>query len=194
MRSRPRLEFFFDFSSPFAYLAATQIGALSRRTGAELVLRPLLLGGLFRDLGQVDVPIAGMSEAKRQYTLRDLQRWARWWGVPLAWPAAFPLRTVLPLRVFLLDPTPERMGRLFASAWGRGEDVGDPAVLASLGVTGVELATAATKRDSLIAATNYARDCGVFGVPAFRINESTLIWGQDRLDVVERVCRGQRIE
>ncbi len=159
MRSRPRLEFFFDFASPFAYLAATQIGALSRRTGAELVLRPLLLGGLFRDIGQVDVPIAGMSEAKRQYTIRDLQRWARWWGVALAWPAAFPLRTVLPLRVFMLDPTPERMVRIFASAWGRGEDVGDAAVLSALGVSDVELATAASQRDALVEATHYARDC-----------------------------------
>ncbi|GDX81117.1 2-hydroxychromene-2-carboxylate isomerase [Deltaproteobacteria bacterium] len=194
MKPRPKLEFFFDFSSPFAYLASTQVGALARRTGADLVLRPLLLGGLFRDIGQVDVPIAGMSEAKRQYVLRDLQRWARWWGVPLAWPAAFPLRTVLPLRVFLQSPTPERMGRIFASAWGRGEDIGDPAVLSALGVSSVELASAGTQREALVLATNTARDCGVFGVPAFRIDETALIWGQDRLDVVERACRGERIE
>ncbi|MSQ03458.1 MAG: 2-hydroxychromene-2-carboxylate isomerase [Myxococcales bacterium] len=189
-----KLEFFFDFSSPFAYLAASQVVGLSRRTGAELVLRPLLLGALFRDLGTVDVPILGMSELKRQSTLVDLGRWARWWGVPLEWPAGFPLRTVLPLRIFLGSPTAERMNRIFAAAWGRGEDISRPGVLAALGVTAAELASASEQREPLVAATAYARDSGVFGVPSFRVNEGALFWGQDRLDMVERACRGERVE
>ncbi len=189
-----KLEFFFDFSSPFAYLAASQVVGLANRTGAQLVLRPLLLGGLFRELGTEDAPILGMTELKRQATLVDLGRWARWWGLPLQWPAAFPLRTVLPLRVFLGSPTADRMNHIFAAAWGRGEDIARPEVLAAIGVTGAELAAAADQRGPLLAATDYARDSGVFGVPAFRLNEGALFWGQDRLDMVERACRGERVE
>ena len=190
----PRVEFFFDFSSPFAYLAGTQIEALARRSGAELVLRPLLLGALFRDVGQVDVPLAAMSEPKRQYVLRDLGRWARWWGVPLQWPVVFPLRTVLPLRVFLLDPTPTRMRGLFHAAWGLGQDIGDPVVLRALGISEGELSEAPSRREELVAATRLAVEAGVFGVPTFRVDGGPLIWGQDRLDQVERSCRGEPIE
>lgn len=189
-----QLEFFFDFASPFAYLAATQVGALARRTGVELVLRPVLLGALFRRVGQVDVPIAAMSEVKRQYTLRDLGRWARWWGVPLVWPAAFPLRTVLPLRVFLGQPTLARMEAMFSASWGRGQDIGQPEVLAALGVGPAELAAAESAREALFAATAYAESVGVFGVPSFRVDGGEVIWGQDRLAMVERACRGERIE
>ncbi len=190
----PQLEFFFDFSSPFAYLAGMQVEGVARRTGATLVLRPLLLGALFREVGQVDVPIGAMSEVKRQYTLRDLGRWARWWGVPFRWPEAFPLRTVLPLRVFLLDPTPARMRSFFHATWGEGRDVGDPGVLRSLGVSEAELAQAPGRREELVAATRLAVEAGVFGVPSFRVDGGPLIWGQDRLDQVERACRGEPIE
>ena len=190
--TRPLLEFYFDFASPFAYLASTQVVGLARRHDAELVLRPLLLGALFRAVGQVDVPIAAMSEVKRQYTLQDLARWSRWWAVPLAWPAAFPLRTVLPLRLFLLDPTPDRMGRIFAAAWGRGEDIGDAGVLANLGFSPGEIEQAGERRVELVEATAAAVAAGVFGVPTFRVNGGPLLWGQDRLDVVERELRGER--
>ena len=125
-----RLVFSFDFASPFAYLAATQVDALAARTGATLVWRPILLGGLFRELGGADVPLFTMPPPKRALIEADLARWAAWWGVPLRWPTTFPLRTVLPLRATLAHPDPVPFARrVFHAAWGEGRDVGDPAVL-----------------------------------------------------------------
>ncbi|MBM4365160.1 MAG: DsbA family protein [Deltaproteobacteria bacterium] len=184
------LDFFFDFSSPFAYLASGQVDALARRTGATLRLRPMLLGAVFRAVGQVDVPLAAMSEAKRQYTLLDLGRWASHWGAPLTWPSAFPLRTVLPLRLFLLEPTVERMSRLFHAAWAEGRDIGDPAVLRGLGFTGAELQAASEQKQALVDRTGAAVDAGVFGAPSFLVDGQHLCWGQDRLGRVEGLLRG----
>ncbi len=184
------LDFFFDFSSPFAYLAATQVEALAARTGSTLRLRPLLLGALFRAVGQVDVPLFSMSEPKRQFIMKDLLRWAAHWGVPLQWPSTFPMRTVLPLRLFLLEPSAERMLRIFRAAWSQGRDVGDTAVLADIGFSTAEIEAAATQKQALVDSTQAGTDAGAFGVPAFVVNGRHLVWGQDRLHHVEAMLGG----
>src|SRR5215471_8488008 len=94
--------FYYDFASPFAYLASTQIERVAREAGgAEVRWRPILVGALFRKVGTADVPLETFGAAKRDYYRRDLARWADWWGVPLRWPTRFPMRTVLPLRAVL---------------------------------------------------------------------------------------------
>jgi 2-hydroxychromene-2-carboxylate isomerase len=95
------LHFFFDFSSPFAYLASTQVEALAQRNSAQLIYRPFLLGGLFKAIGTADVPLFTMSEAKRRHAIADMARWADHYGVPLRFPTRFPMNTVKPLRMVL---------------------------------------------------------------------------------------------
>ncbi len=187
------VQLWFDYASPFAYLAATQAEAMAARAEARLVWRPILLGGLFRDIGQVDVPLHAMSEARRRYTLTELQRWADWWAVPVTFPTPFPTRTVLALRVTLgrADPGP-LVRRIFHAAWGEGRDVGDPAVLTDCGVTADELRRASEQRDTLRANNTEAMANGVFGVPTFQLDDGTLFWGQDRMDAVERALAGRR--
>ena len=99
---------YWDFSSPFAYLATTQLEALAKRTGAEIVSRPLLLGGLFRAIGAPDVPLATFSEAKQRYVLRDLGHWAAFWRVPFRFPSRFPLHSLKALRTYLALPEDRR--------------------------------------------------------------------------------------
>jgi 2-hydroxychromene-2-carboxylate isomerase len=67
-------------------------------------------------------------------------------------------------------------------------------VLRQLGVSEAELAAAPGRKEELVAATQLAVEAGVFGVPAFRVDGGALIWGQDRLDQVERSCRGEPID
>ena len=80
------LEFFFDYGSPFSYLADTQLKGLAERTGARLVYRPMLLGGVFKETGNSS-PIA--IEAERKYLTADLERWAKHYRVPALHNADF---------------------------------------------------------------------------------------------------------
>lgn len=195
-----RLEFFFDFSSPFGYLASVAVPEVAVRHGAEVVYKPILLGGLFRAIGTPQVPLDAMSEAKRRYTLVDLQRWADLRGAPFAWPSAFPLRTVKPLRMTLLAAPAERQGliaEVMAACWARGLDPDDDQVLrdCARAAGADEGLVGATRSDeakaALRAVTDEAVDRGVPGVPTFFVDDQ-LFWGQDRLDFVERALDGHR--
>ena len=196
------LEFWFDFSSPYAYFAATQVGALAARTGATVLWRPLLLGALFREIGQADVPLFAMNPARQAYQGIELSRAAWWWGVPFRFNPHFPLRTVLPLRCALAHPDPGALiERIFRAAWTEEQDISQPQVLLACGATPELLEAAAGQREALFAANAEAQARGVFGVPTFFVHEpatdeadtpqrSWMFWGQDRLSAVEDCLRG----
>src|ERR1700722_12080895 len=117
------LHFWFDYSCPYAYLASTQIAALARRTQAELVYEPMLLGGVFRSVGTSQRLFAELSPAKAKHNVLDMQRWAELFGVPLTMPAAHPMRTVEALRATLLAGIDPRVVDGFCRAYwveGRG--------------------------------------------------------------------------
>ena len=94
--ARVPVDFYFDYSSPFAYLALTRAEQVFGEAGRW---RPILLGGLFRSIGTVDVPLFTQSPAKRRHTMQDLGRQARWLGGEFKWPSRFPVSSVLALRV-----------------------------------------------------------------------------------------------
>ena len=93
--------FYYDFSSPYAYLGATQIERVAQEQGATVRWRPILVGALFNAIGTPNVPLDDFPAAKRSYMLRDLMHWAAHWRVQLRWPSRFPMRTVAPLRLAL---------------------------------------------------------------------------------------------
>ena len=189
---RRALEVWFDFSSPWAYLGTTQIDALAARTGARVVWRPLLLGGLFKSLGQSDAPLLAMSPVKQRWMHTELARWATRWGVPYRFPSRFPLRTVELLRVWFALPEARRrdfVARAMTAVWGDDADIADPAVLAALIGDDHAAIRARAASDEVKAqlreATEAAQAAGVFGVPTFVVDGDELFWGQDRLDRVE---------
>lgn len=193
-----RLSLFHDFASPFSYLAATQIERIAGARGLEVEWVPILLGALFRELGTANVPLLEMNPAKQAYVRRDLQDWAAWWGVPFAFPSRFPLRSVLPLRVALCEPS--ATAAIYRAAWAEDRVVGEEEGLASVLVReGLPAATllaraghAATK-EALRANTERARALGVCGVPTMRVERagrSMLLWGQDRLGLLAAVLDG----
>jgi 2-hydroxychromene-2-carboxylate isomerase len=189
------LDVYFDVSSPFAYLALTQLPQLARM-GVTPRLVPILLGGLFRDLGQVDVPLFAMPPAKARYVDLEMARWARWWGVPFEAPRKFPQRTVTAQRLALLAADRDiATGLAIATALGRAlwaeqRDLEDEATLGELLAShGLPVDLLARTRDQdikdrLAANTTAARAAGVFGVPTFVVDGKELLWGQDRLELV----------
>ena len=187
------LEIYWDFSSPFAYLGSTQAKTLAARTGAELVWRPMLLGAVFKAIGQVDVPLMAWSDAKRHYYLKDMVRWAEFWNVPLQWPSRFPMNTVKALRAYL-SLAPERRDAFreatFRAYWAEDRDINDEKVLAELIGKGADETLArcasAEVKQELFSATQRAVDAGVFGAPTWIVDGKDLFWGQDRIALVER--------
>lgn len=195
-----RVEFFHDFSSPYSYLAATQIARVASAHGAELVWRPMLLGGLFHAVGTATVPLLAMNAARQAYMGRDLDDWARWWGVPFTFNDTFPLRTVAALRVAL--QAPEATAALYQAAWVDRRDIGQPEVLAAVLTEAGHDAEALLRgtadpaiKAQLRANTEAAAAAGACGAPTFLVHgpgqaEPVLFWGQDRLDQVAAVLDG----
>jgi 2-hydroxychromene-2-carboxylate isomerase len=186
------VDFYFDFSSPFAYLGATQIEAVAQRAGATLAWKPMLLGGVFRAIGTPMVPFNEAAASKQRYLSEDMERWARHWNVPFHFPTRFPMMTVRPLRMlFLLDDPVPFIHRVFAAYWAEDRDISDPTVLqeicAELGLDDslVEATSDPAIKQALIDATTGAIETGVFGAPTCIVNDQ-LYWGQDRLQFVEK--------
>ncbi|MCU0967282.1 MAG: 2-hydroxychromene-2-carboxylate isomerase [Rubrivivax sp.] len=191
------IEFWFDFGSPTTYLAHTQLPRIARETGATLVWRPMLLGGVFKATGNaspVTVP------AKGRWMHQDLQRWARRWDVPFAFNPHFPINTLTLMRgatgLQMRQPqaVPGYLDAVFHAMWVRPRDLGDPAVLAEV-LAGAGLDPAAFQalvadpevKAALVAATEEAVARGVFGAPTVFVGDA-MFFGQDRLDFVREAA------
>jgi 2-hydroxychromene-2-carboxylate isomerase len=193
------IEFFFDFGSPTTYLAHTQLPRIAAETGAALVYRPMLLGGVFKATGNaspVTVP------AKGQWMGQDIARWARRYGVPFAFNPHFPINTLTLMRgaVGVQMKRPELFTRyvdaVFHAMWVEPRNLGDAAevaaVLAPLGLSAeafMALAGDADVKAALVAATEEAVARGVFGAPTCFVG-GQMHFGQDRLDFVREAATG----
>jgi len=193
------LDFFYDFVCPYAYLASTGVEALAARTGARLVWRPFLLGGVFRALGTADDPNRALHPARARYNLLDMHRWAEHRAVPFRMPPGHPRRTVLALRAALAAgdaALPAASQAIYRAYWAEGRDVEDPAVVAgALSAAGLDgpalVARAPDLKDELFRRTGEAVAAGVFGAPAFVV-AGQLFWGQDRMDFAEAALLAHR--
>jgi 2-hydroxychromene-2-carboxylate isomerase len=195
----PRLPFYFDFVSPYSFLAWTQIRALVQRCGRALEPVPVLFAGLLNAHGQ-----KGPAEiaAKRRYLFQDVARKAHRLGLPaVTWPPAHPFNPLTALRVASLPQPPalqeQIIDALYLAAWTRrqaidsGERVAE--VLTRVGLDGAGLVAAAETPEAkarLRAATDAAIARGVFGVPMIADGDE-LFWGTDALPDLEAYLRGE---
>ena len=189
------VDFWFDYTCPYAYLGSTQAPALAARMGVELTYRPLLLGGVFRANDTPQKLFATLSPAKAAHNAADMDRWAKRFGVKLTMPSNHPMRSVEALRATLATGIDPRVIAAFYRAyWVDNADIGDRAVIARV-VTScghdadrilAAIDTPAIK-DDLRARTDEAIALGIFGVPTWVVDGTHLYWGQDRIAFVEGV-------
>jgi 2-hydroxychromene-2-carboxylate isomerase len=189
------IDFYFEFSSPYGYIASQLADDFERRLGRPVVWRPMLLGPVFKVTGQaplVEIPMKG------DYSKHDFSRSARMHGIEYNHPAKFPIGTVAALRAFYWahdrDPTRAReLAKAFYRAYfAKGLDIGPaPAVIEiaeGMGIDGAGLAAALEDpvlKDRAKREVEGALAAGVFGSPFF-IVDGEPFWGCDRMPMVEQ--------
>ena len=189
------IEFYFDFSSPFGYLASEKIDALAAKHRRDVVWRPFLLGAVFKITGgtaPMNVPVKG------DYYRHDFPRTARLFGVAYNQPTTFPINTVNPARAFYwLDAKEPARAKDLAHALYRAYfvddiDISDAermlAVCAGIGLNADQVRagigeTAVKERTK--AEVDRAIAKGVFGSP-YIIVDGEPFWGSDRFDQVDK--------
>lgn len=187
-------EFWFDFGSPAAYLAFTQIPQIEAETGAKAIYRPMLLGGVFQATGNQS-PAA--IPAKGKYIFDDFNRFSKRYDVPFSNNPHFPINTLLLMRgaAGLQQQQSERFlaycTAMFDAIWVNALNMNDPATVGgALLKAGFDpqklmaLANDQATKDALKASTTEAVSRGVFGAPTFFV-DGQMYWGQDRLDFVK---------
>ncbi|MGV8920107.1 MAG: 2-hydroxychromene-2-carboxylate isomerase [Pseudomonas sp.] len=188
-----KVEFFFDVGSPAAYLAWTQLPALCAAKGAELVFRPMLLGGVFQATGNAS-PAA--VPAKGRHSTIDLGRFAKRYGVPMVMNPHFPINTLQLMRAVtgVQMRLPERfeafVAALFTALWVDEVNLNDPQLIGRTLIKAgfsieeiLGLSNDPEVKAQLRATTDEALARGVFGAPTMFVGEE-MFFGQDRLDFV----------
>ena len=190
------IEFFYDYASPFSYLADQRMPGVLQRTGATLVYRPAILGVLIVESKNTPPP---SIPAKIAYYQHDMRRWAARLGVPMTSNPHFPVRSINLMRAALVA---QDMGcfeafhrAMWEGMWIDGLNLAEGSTIAAkLDAAGLDGAAivAGTQRDDvksrLKANCDEAIKRGAFGLPTFFVGDE-MFFGNDRVDFVEEAAR-----
>ena len=188
------IDFYFEFASPYGYLASTQIEAIATRLGRTVAWHPIMLGAAFKETGAKPLT---QTPLKGPYLLHDVPRFARLLGVPLTLPPVMPMNSLAASRacVWVEEENPAEAKRLAQALlhvhWGEGRDLSAPEAVAEVAAgpgidRGALLTAVADQRikDRLKELTQAAIERGVFGSP-FVFVDGEPFWGADRLPQIE---------
>ena len=192
------LEFYYDYGSPYSYLADTQVEAIAKRAGASLARKPMLLGGVFKATGNAS-PMT--VELKSKWSAFDMPMWARHYGVPFNRNPFFPVNTLALMRGAVaaeIDGLFEQYHpAMYKAMWVDGRNLNDinevAAVLTEAGLDARKFSQRIQDqdvKDRLKATTDDAVGRGVFGAPTMFV-ENMMFFGNDRLPFVEMALKGE---
>ena len=189
------IEFYFDYSSPYAYLASEMIDGLAAKYGRQVQWRPIMLGATFQKTG---LPLLITIPLKGEYSKRDIVRSSRYYGIPFAFPEKFPLSTQIAARAYYwlhgqdCAKAREFSHAVFRAYWVNGRDIADLAVVlqiaGDLGIEKADLAAAVASpeiKERLKTETDGAIAKGMFGAPYFVVDGEPF-WAADRLPQLEK--------
>ncbi|NVN88658.1 MAG: 2-hydroxychromene-2-carboxylate isomerase [Rhodopseudomonas sp.] len=197
------IEFFFDCSSPWTYLAFHNIQPLAKEFGVDVDWRPILVGGIFNSVNpsvyasrETPVPL------KARYMKKDLQDWARSAGLAIKMPpSVFPVNSVKAMRgcIWLGDKMVPFATAVFEAYWGADKDISKDEVLSEICVkVGVDpakffagIADQAIK-DQLKANTDEVMARGGFGSPTIFVDKTDMYFGNDRLPLVREALQRRK--
>jgi 2-hydroxychromene-2-carboxylate isomerase len=189
------IDFYFDYSSPYGYIAAMKIDDLAAKYGRSVNWKAILLGAVFKVTGAQPLPTLPL---KGDYAKRDIARSARFHGIKFKYPSKFPIASQAPARAFYwANDRDSALARKLAKAlyqayFVEDRDISSPEMTADIA------ATLGLKRDEVFAAINdpavkdrlknevdAAIKLGVFGSP-YIVIDGEPFWGVDRFDQIER--------
>ena len=194
------LEFFFDLSSPWTYLAFTNVQGVIERTGTDIVYRPILVGGVFNAVNPAVYAAreSGGDNRRFVHSFKVLKDWARWTGVEFNFPNPYhPAKGVHAMRMAtaLEDDQPALIAfakAAFEGFIGRGENLDDPDVLQGFadgsGLDGAAIRAASTTdavKARLRANTDELIARGGYGSPTMFVDGGDMYFGNDQLPLVE---------
>jgi len=179
--------FCFDFGSPYSYLAYNYLSPI-KETGAQIDLKPVLLGGIFKATG--NQPPATVQK-KGEYMFKDIQRWSNKLDISFKMNPYFPILTVPHMRGAILaqkkDILEDYMQSMFDSMWLKGLNLNDQEILTQVasesGIDPNDFAEGISSdeiKDELRVNTQFAIDKGAFGVPTYFL-ENEMFWGIDSI-------------
>jgi len=190
------IEFYFDCSSPWTYLAFTEILPLSHRHGLEIVWKPVLVGGVFNTVNQDVYEFRKKpNPLKLSYSNDDLNLWANIREVDISFPKVFPVNSVRAMRGCLFADKENKIveftKNVFQSYWGNGIDISQEDLLLEIAkdsnlnpVEFKKFIESQEAKDLLIKNTDELIGCGGFGSPTFFYKEK-MFFGNDRLHLLE---------
>ena len=200
----PKVEFFYDYSSPWTYLAFTRIEEVCRRAGAEVEWRPILVGGIFNTVNpSVYQSRESPVPAKASYLMKDLKDWSDFYGLKILFPpSVFPVNSVKSLRGALValehGKISEYSHAVFRAYWSDDRDISRDEELATIvRATGLDPAEYFEKiqqpayKDRIRANTAECMRRGGFGSPTMFVGDS-MFFGNDRLVLVEHKLKGAK--
>lgn len=193
-----QVEFYFDLGSPYSYLGFYQLQKIAVEKQAEIIWKPVLLGGVFKATGNSS-PMAVPAKAK--YSMQDLARWSKYWDIPVQMNPFFPINTLMLMRLVTAVQLyqPERfiqvVSGLFNAMFGQPRNLNDQQefiqVATELGLESEQVQSWLSDENvkaQLKAITDEAIARGVFGAPTCFVNDE-MFWGVDHLHFVELALR-----
>ena len=196
-----KLEFFYDCSSPWTYLAFEGIESLGKRQNYQLIWKPILVGGIF-NLTNPSVYESRSNPVKEKlaYSQKDMKDWSKVRGIEFNWPDIFPINSVKAMRgsFFAINEglVVEYSREVFRSYWTDGKDISNIDVLSeivkSLGMDAVRFLEFIEKDETKEALKKNTQELigrGGFGSPTIYLNETDMYFGNDRLHLIEELIK-----